>query len=841
MLKRLGFIFFLIGTIQLTWSQQLEIRGNGIVISGDGMNTPDINDGTLYETTPVSATRIHDFILENTGSQDFRVEQIIVNSNLFKIEGRIRRIKKGEFAKLEIVFEPLRVGVFDATIRIRVKAGRSTKEYAFNVKGSASQASGLPEIMISQYYDNGDNDHIEIKNLTDFSIQEKKYFLAIYRNRDDLNKAPKNNRLIEIDRMDPKEVLVYSKFVLTGNELLVISSSKGKNCYADRIDIIGERSVFLGSNVSFSKGGCATETAHREFGFEDWVELTTATVDLATANQNISLGAYQVGPISWTSTGWTGNALPDQTNIVSIDAPYSSSFGNIEACDLIINEAINFNEGGTKSVVVYRDLTINAEFEIGDNESLVMFDDNAIIKGSVKKHENSTYRNNANDFTYWSSPIADALTSDVFESVDPSRIYYFDQSKTDTSDPNHTDFYSTWIPTDGSMLVGRGYAAEGPSGIVGIHRLSFSGLPNNGIIRQEIVHHDDDDKKNDFNLLGNPYPSAIDIEKFFILNKGIIDPVVYLWTHVTPISEENGDFTSDDYATYNYTGGTGVGIGLEGGIVPTKNIGSSQGFFVRANQNAEVIFNNSMRMVDANDQFFKRTMIKKPKSDTEKDRIWLDLTTSKGGFNQLLIGFDTRATDEFDSGFDALKHEGGNKISFYSDLNEEKLAIQGLAAFTESKEVTLGFDTQLGQREYSIKISGLEGQLRDADLILYDHLLNISHDLEKSAYTFVHDEKGSFPGRFSLRLGRKVVPEEEVVRLQEELIISNQEDVFSVVAENEVSTLNLFDLQGRLIMRIHPNQKSFDFVESESRKGEILLLEIQMKDQKRIVKKTYKQ
>ena len=153
----------------------------------------------------------------------------------------------------------------------------------------------------------------------------------------------------------------------------------------------------------------------------------------------------------------------------------------------------------------------------------------------------------------------------------------------------------------------------------------------------------------------------------------------------------------------------------------------------------------------------------------------------------------------------------------------------------------MGFDTKLAQREYSISISGLEGKLRDADLVLYDHLLNISHDLEKSAYTFMHNEIGDFPGRFSLKLRHEVDLSIEEEPIQEELIISNAEDVFSIVASNEVSTLNMFDLQGRLIMRIHPNQKSFDFVETESRKGEILLLEIQMKNQKRIVKKTYKQ
>lgn len=844
MLKRLGLIFFLMVTIQLTWSQQIEIQGGGIVIAGDGTNLPALSNQTLYNITPVFASRFHTFTLINKHNKDARVESIRSDSNMFTVSGKIKRLRPNQSEAFEVAFEPTAVGVFDALISVKVKFGRKRETYLFNVSGESSEGTGLSEIMISQYSDNGDEDQIEIKNLTEHDIKNKKYTLALFKRNDDITKAPKKHNTIEIDRMEGEEVLVYSKFNLTGDEIVVISSSQGKNCYADRIDIIGEKSLW-GDNRSFSKGGCASESAHREFELEDWIELTNARVDAALPNQNISIGTYHTGPVRWSNGGWTNNITPDQTSIVYIDEPYSSDAGDIEACDLIVDAALNFNNEGNKSVVVYRDLTINDSFDIGDTESLVMYDDFATINGTIKKYERSTYRNNAFDFTYWSSPINRALLADVFAGVDSNRIYYYDQSKTSTSDKNHPDFWSTWVLASGDMKNGRGYASEGVLGETGVHEIVFDGKPNNGVIYEDLNFHDDDginsNPDNDFNMLGNPYPSAIDIETFFELNADVIEPTVYLWTHTTPVDQDSGDFSFDDYATYNFTGGTGVGKGVNGGRVPTKNIGSSQGFFVRAKQKAQVIFNNTMRMEGVNDQFFKSRLIKKRKSDTEKDRIWLDLTTSKGGFNQILIGFDAKATDAYDSGYDALKFEGSNKIGFYSVLDSHKLTIQGLPPFNDNKEILLGFDTQLGQREYSISISGLEGQLRDADLILLDHLLGISHDLEKSAYKFTHHKSGTFPGRFSLKLGRQVVLSAEEEPIQDELIISNQEDVFSVVATSEVSTVNLFDLQGRRIMQMQPNQKSFDFIESESKKGEIILLELQMKDRKRMVKKIYKQ
>ena len=87
-----------------------------------------------------------------------------------------------------------------------------------------------------------------------------------------------------------------------------------------------------------------------------------------------------------------------------------------------------------------------------------------------------------------------------------------------------------------------------------------------------------EDMDNDFNLLGNPYPSAINIDAFFVANSSFIEPTAYLWTHNTEISNVNsGDFVSSDYATYNFMGGTGTSSG-SGGQTHNSNFGSGQGF-----------------------------------------------------------------------------------------------------------------------------------------------------------------------------------------------------------------------------------------------------------------------
>ncbi|UCE93334.1 MAG: hypothetical protein JSV73_11080, partial [Flavobacteriaceae bacterium] len=391
-------------------------------------------------------------------------------------------------------------------------------------------------------------------------------------------------------------------------------------------------------------------------------------------------------------------------------------------------------------------------------------------------------------------------------------------------------------PASGFMKPGRGYASEASLENSSVHEIRFEGKPNNGNIFEDLHYHDDTDMDNDFNLIGNPYPSAIDIELFFDENNAVIDPVVYLWTHSTPLSTETGDYSFNDYATYNRTGGTGVG----NGPVPAKNIGSSQGFLVRAIKEDRIVFKNSMRLKDSNDLFFKRLNDKTKRNSPEKDRIWLNLTTNKGGFNQLLIGFVNEASTDYDRGYDALKNQSANKIGFYTTLNENKLAIQALSAFSSSQKVNLGFDTRIDNRTYTISIANTEGKLKRAEIILFDHYLGVSHNLKEGDYSFVQNEKGVFPDRFSLSLIANIEEVTEQVNEKEEVVISNRGNRFTVRSESKLHRFRMYDLLGRMLLNYYPDDIYFEVNNRESKKGEVLYVEIIHEDLAVTRKKIYK-
>ncbi len=833
-------ILFIIA-ISFAYSQNIEISGNGVLIAGDGSNIPNNIDGTDFEKVAIGNNLMHSFTILNIENRGrIKIKRITASSTEFLITNKPRDLKKNKSGTFDVIFRPTTEGFQAAIISIFVEAGRRKKTYTFNVSGTATEGFIISDIMITQYYENGlDNDYIEIKNITNFTISRKEYYLAHYKSNDDTNKAPKKRNSIEIKSMRPGEVRIYSKFKLEGNDIVVISKSKGRNCFSDRVDLIGSQGVFWGKIKSFTKGGCASEITHLNFELNDWIEIAVAKVDAADNRQNIALGTYNLGSILWNGSTWSDSALPDLSRIAVIDGIYTAGVGNIESCDLIINSDLNFDSKTTNSVIVYRDLTINGTFTIGDQESLVMYDDNAVISGNIIKKESSTYRNNAYDFTYWSSPILNASIGSVFAGVSSSRIFLYDQSQTNTSDPLHQDFWNTWVLASGNMDMGKGYAAEGITGTTGIHNISFTGKPNNGVLIVDMFAWSDSNPDNDFNLIGNPYPSSIDIELFFDENIVIIDPTIYLWTHNTPISNGNsGDFAFDDYVTYNYTGGTGTGAGP----VPDKNIGSSQGFFIRATNSGSVVFNNSMRLENANDQFFKSNNINKKKEEVvvkQKDRLWLNLKTDQGGFNQLLIGFMEKATSKVDKGYDALKFKSSNVISFYSIIENEKFAIQGLEPFSTDKTVALGIDTKVAPRNFSISIFKKEGILKEIDIYLVDNLLNTTHNLSHSDYQFYQIEEGEFIDRFVLQFDNSVLKVDHFIG-QNEFEIINSENGFIVSSNYTVEKITMYDILGRELIKAKPKEQYFFIQNKNIKKGSLIIIQVELENGALISKKIIK-
>lgn len=529
----------------------------------------------------------------------------------------------------------------------------------------------------------------------------------------------------------------------------------------------------------------------------------------------------------WNGVSWT-NGLPSASKYVTISGNYQGDTGSIEALDLTISTGtdLNFDTGTFNSVILHGNLTINGSFVLGDNESLVMYDQDATIFGNIIKKERSTNRLSPHDITYWSSPVKNEKIDNVFLNVAKSRIFYYDQDQSSASnysdDPN---YWNIWQLASGEMIPGHGYAAEGPEAGTGVHNISFWGEPNNGDISYLLKGHfeddeDEGDKDNNFNLVGNPYPSAINITDFFDENKDLIDETVYLWTHATTISEE-GDFVSSDYATYNRAGGTASSTE---GVIPTDTLGSGQGFFIRAIAPGTLTFKNSMRRADQNTVFFKPEGPIKKMDNTGKNRIWLNLKTELGGFSQILVSFSENGTNEFDKGYDAFKINSSNPISLYSINGMKKYSIQSLPPYPQNQQIKLGVESNVAPRKMSIGIQKAQGIIETIPVILIDHYSNLTHDLKQSDYLFDVVENGSYIDRFSLHFSDVRLFKERVAGTT--LFMSLKDKKLKLESNSTIKNIKVYDILGVCVSNLNPNGKTAEIMLNSSKRGKMLFVQV---------------
>ncbi|MFM9826397.1 T9SS type A sorting domain-containing protein, partial [Flavobacterium sp.] len=490
-----------------------------------------------------------------------------------------------------------------------------------------------------------------------------------------------------------------------------------------------------------------------------------ATLGSCSSIASASINVPSLVTNTWTTGGWS-TGLPDLNTLVIINGDYTIDKDNpvLNACSLTINAGKLEVQAGT-SVIIQNDLTVNtgATLDVLDKGSLVMVKDSGIVTnttGTTKIRRFTTVFKQY-DYVYWSTPIISTSITNTFQSIGwkTNRAYEYIPG-------SDWSFASNMSPGKGYIIM-----TPTPTSTFDVSEVVFTGKVNNGIQKITGVI------PNSSYLLGNPYPSAIDADKFLDANAGVLDGTLYFWTHNTAIQLASGidpgkagsgayAFTSDDYATYNRTGGVGTGTqannsGLNTSI-PTGKIASCQGFFGSSNTTIigtnEIVYNNSMRLsgtIDSgkgvNEQFFKTSNTKsKTASVLEKHRIWLDLNNSQGAFKQTLVGYITGATNDYDSRFDGESFDGNQFVDFYSVNQNKNLTIQGRTLpFDENDTVALGFKTTI-DGSFTINIGQVDGLLIDQAIYLEDKLTNTIFDLKTGNYTFT-TAKGTFNNRFVLR------------------------------------------------------------------------------------------
>lgn len=294
----------------------------------------------------------------------------------------------------------------------------------------------------------------------------------------------------------------------------------------------------------------------------------------------------------WNGSSWS-NGVPDETYNAVFTGNYSSNEdGDLHVCSVLVtNDAeVTFEnttdtEGHTLTVEYEVTVDPGSSLTFEHNSSLVQIE-NVTNSGDID-YQRTTPRITKFDYVYWSSPVDNQILADFSPDTQVDKYYEWDSAN------------SAWVslPNTGSypMYPGKGYIIRGPNGFGEVLQNFdftdgfFTGTPNNGTITTPVTG------SGTFNLIGNPYPSALDADCFITdAANSTIGGALYFFAHNIPI-DWDGDTPGDaiynynvnDYAVYNLLGGVGTGIvDIDNNFTTTNRplgkIAAGQSFFVEA-------------------------------------------------------------------------------------------------------------------------------------------------------------------------------------------------------------------------------------------------------------------
>jgi len=589
-----------------------------------------------------------------------------------------------------------------------------------------------------------------------------------------------------------------------------------------------------GTNSTYVFPSGLTQTTYYRLKIKSTCTVVTSQVAITVNNTNSWTGTTSS---SWfTATNWSCGSVPTIDSDVAIPNVSNKPVVN-DTSKIALANTITVSSGA--SLTVNSGNTLKVTDKVTNNSGTITFEDSASLVqiNTVTNSGNITYKRNTGvrntDYTYWSSPVSPLkLAGTGGISYSPASLagsIFYSYLVTPSSEGWKSETAaSSMSPGVGYSIRAAGAISTNPPSLL---EASFTGVPNNGSYSVTIA------KSGASYLLGNPYPSAIDADAFLVANASVISGTLYFWTHNTQIGASNSNlgsgtfaYTSDDYATYNITGGVGIDPGTttsaapSGGVKPNGKIGAGQGFFATSKVGSDIIiFNNVMRLTSNvpidNSQFFKTKNPKAKTAKIERNRVWLNLTNTQGAFKQALVGYITGATNTIDDLFDGESFDGQEYVDFYSINQDKNLTIQGRALpFDENDEVPLGYRTTING-EFSIKIDETDGLLANQEVFLEDKLANKTVNLKEGKYTF-NTTAGTFDDRFVLRYANKTLGTTDFDGIEKTVLVSVKNKQIKVSSFGEtMDKVTVFDLLGRkLYQKDKINSNEFVLTDFTSRR-----------------------
>jgi len=597
----------------------------------------------------------------------------------------------------------------------------------------------------------------------------------------------------------------------------------------------GQLKIESGTSVFFENEYTNKSTGNHECDGDFY--LNSNFINDGLTNSSSGTTYFKSATNNLVTISGTTNSINFYNLQIDITAASTNGVSVADNFALNIANSINFISG---------DLRLLGEAQLIQSHTGV--NSNTIVSGKLILDQQGY--NSAYQYNYWSSPISNAgsfsLLGGKFDGSDsavnpfnPTQISFNSGSPfnglpsvLDGSNNVVTPLtintrwlykytrgngsYSDWISLDENSPIfpGEGYIMKGTNAITANQNYVFYGEPNNGNYNFPITLGEQ-------SLLGNPYPSALDANKFISDNLTVLD-ALYFWVDGGSTSHNLTDYLGG-YAIRNLTGGTPPsiasplisGIGNSGTVTaPTQYVAVAQGFFIDAIGSGNITFNNSQRIFKteaSGDAVFYRSTNNTIGDD---QYIRLGYEDPEGFHRQLLLGFlpESPADTRYNPGYDAVIAGNRNDDMFFIIENnyDKRYAIQGVNSFIDDMEFPIGVTiSETGSHQIILD----EIVNFNNPIYLKDNYLNTYHDLSQSRF-YVNLPIGNYFDRYSIVFKTPTLsvsnPTINNVNVFYDginnIVITNIKDI-------ELNNIEIYNVIGQQILMIKNNLNNQDRIE----------------------------
>ena len=566
---------------------------------------------------------------------------------------------------------------------------------------------------------------------------------------------------------------------------------------------------------------------------------------------------------------WDISTAPPESAIVQIKGDMQLNT-DISIVGLILDSGSELEVNNDSGLSNSWYLELNGTLNLEDDCQLIQTENSDLVTsatGKLLRRQEGT--SNVYRYNYWSSPVGTTGVSNLTDnnaSTNNTNNTPFNLNMIKDESGINFSFTSAydevgkistyWIYTFKNGLTywdwafhspstplepGVGYTQKGTGNAGTEQQYIYEGKPNNGTILINVTDVGGPGSvtsvsKTEY-LLGNPYPSAIDIHKFIDDNAGVIDGTLQLWQQWAGdshyLDQYKGGYAQvnklGSVRAYQFVGFYGAHNGSQDGtITPSRYLPVGQGFVTEIVADGNVEFNNSQRIFikesDADgtynngSSFFKSSNTKSKKSTStsakenndddqgsgmQKIRLEFNSVSGPETRRELLLGFSETTTDGFDYGYDAECDESNNN-DFNLSLEGKNMNMQAYSPITDDKVIPLNFKSS-GANSFEIRMTETENLDENQEVYLRDHLTGDYFELTtKEVYSF-SSEQGKFNNRFEIVFQNEAttLSTEEATVTENYIYYQNKTNtLFAKKLNGGVKKLALINMRGQTVLEV---------------------------------------